>query len=86
MFFPFFDATQVRKVFVEVDYRDPDNAYERKERLEIPGTAVDEVPFRIALIDPTKRKFRYQVTFVETTGIVQKPAVETDQTIISLSE
>jgi len=44
------------------------------------------VPFRIALIDPTKRKFRYQVTFVKTTGIVQKPAVETDQTIISLSE
>ena len=86
VFFPFLDASQVRRVFIDVSYKDADNHYERKERLEIPGTATDEVHLRIALMNPAKRKFKYQATFVKTTGVAQKPPVETENTIISISE
>jgi hypothetical protein len=86
VFFPFFDGSQVRKVFVDVEYNDPDNRYQRKERLEIPGTATDEIRFRIALMNPARRRFKYRVTFVTTTGVRQKPPIETEDTIVSISE
>ena len=86
LFFPFLDASQVTKLFVDVEYSDPDNRYERKERLEIPGSATEEVKLRLALMDPTKRRFKYRVTFIKPTGIVQKPPVETEKTMVSLTE
>ena len=35
-FFPFLDSASVRKAIVDVEYKDKENKYERKERLEIP--------------------------------------------------
>jgi hypothetical protein len=85
-FFPFLDSSSVRKAIIDVEYKDQDNKYERKERLEIPGTATDEVRLRIAIIDPSKRKFKYKVTLVKPSGIKQMPPVETQETVLSISE
>ena len=85
-FFPFLDSASVRKAIVDVEYKDQENKYERKERLEIPGTATDEVRLRIAIMNPAKRKFKYKVTLVKATGIKQLPPVETEETLLSISE
>ena len=86
VFFPFFDSSSVRKAILDVEYKDLEKKYERKERLEIPGTATDEVRLRIAIMNPAKRKFKYKVTLVKATGIKQMPPVETEETLLSISE
>jgi hypothetical protein len=85
-FFPFLDSSSVRKAIVDIEYKDQENKYERKERLEIPGTATDEVRMRIAIMNPAKRRFKYKVTLVKATGIKQMPPVETEETLLSISE
>jgi hypothetical protein len=85
-FFPFLDSATVRKAMIDIEYKDQQNKYERKERLEIPGGATDEVKLRIAIMNPAKRKFKYRVTLVKPTGIKQLPPVETEETLLSISE
>jgi hypothetical protein len=85
-FFPFLDSSSVRKAIIDVEYKDQEKKYERKERLEIPGTATDEVRLRIAIMNPAKRKFKYKLTLVKATGIKQLPPVETEETLLSISE
>ena len=65
------------------DLRDGPNVYHREERLEIPGTAVEPLPLRIALLDPRQRKFRHRVTIVTTDGrLIQNAPIDGEETII----
>jgi hypothetical protein len=87
LFFPAFDPSTTRTVFVDVRYNDPNNKYKREERLKIAGDAVDEVPLRIALMDPSKTKFEYRFTFIGTNGKTRRGAyVATEETLISVLE
>ena len=48
--------------------------------------ATDEVRLRIAIMNPAKRNFKYKVTLVKVTGVKQLPPVETEETLLSISE
>ena len=85
MSIPLFPPGTVRQAFVDVTYEDERNGYHREERLEIPGTATEPVPLRIALLDPTLRKFRHRVTIVTTDGqLIQQAPVDGEETIIGV--
>ena len=80
---PLFPPGTVRQAFVDVTYDDEPNLYRREERLEIPGTAIEPVPLRIALLDPRQRKFRHRVTVVTTDGrLIQNAPIDGEETII----
>ena len=84
---PLFQAATVRNVFVDVTYVDEPNNYRREERLEIPGTAVDPIPLRIALLNPDLRTFRHRVTIVTTDGrLIQQAPVDGDETLIGIGQ
>lgn len=51
-FFPLFDMTTVRQVFIDVEYDDPRNNFSRSERLDIRGDRTDNAKLRFALLDP----------------------------------
>ena len=86
-FFPAFDSTQVKMAFVDVTYIDSDNKYKREERLKIMGEATDEVTLRLSLVNPLKKQFQYQVTFISKTGKTHRlPAIITQETLISIEE
>jgi hypothetical protein len=86
-FFPAFDSTQVKMAFVDVTYIDSDNKYKREERLKIMGDATDEVTLRLSLVNPLKKQFQYQMTFISKTGKTHRlPAVTTQETLISIAE
>jgi hypothetical protein len=85
IFIPLFTASLVRKVFIDVEYADPDNNYKRAEQLEIPGTQTQETKLRIALMDKTKNKFRYRFTFVSTGNKMNRgPWVETIEPLVGI--
>jgi hypothetical protein len=86
-FIPLFDPATVRMVFIDVEYSDPDNNYQRQERLTLQGRATDAVRLRISVMDPTKRTFRYRMTFVGTNNQMRRgPFTETTETLIGVTE
>jgi len=79
-FIPLFDPANVTRVFIDIEYRDQANAYERSERLEIAGTATEPVKLRIALRDRQQRSFRCRFTFVGPSGSFdRRPWVDTEE-------
>jgi len=86
-FVPLFDPATVRNVFIDIEYKDPENNYEREERLKLVGSATDSVKLRISLVDPTKRKFSYRFTFIENNNEIKRgPFTETEETLIGVLE
>lgn len=86
-FIPLFDPSRVRMAFIDVEYKDPENNYEREERLKLAGNAMDPVKLRISLVDPTKRNFSFRFTFVDINNQMNRgPFVETEETLIGVSE
>ncbi len=86
-FVPLLDPSKVRMAFIDVEYKDPGNNYEREERLKLAGNATDSIKLRISLVDPKNRKFSYRLTFVDTNNrMTRGPFVETEETLIGLSE
>jgi hypothetical protein len=84
---PLFQPDTVRRVFVDILYADPANGYRREERLDIPGTATEPVPFRIALLDPTRRAYRHRVTLVTAAGqLIQQAPVDGEETLIGVGQ
>jgi hypothetical protein len=84
-FIPLFDHAAMQRVFIDVEYRDQPNAYERKERIELAGTQTDPVSLRLALLDPTKRIYRHRFTFVGNAGSLdQRPWAETSEELIGV--
>ncbi|MEV4019644.1 hypothetical protein AB0J35_55095 [Nonomuraea angiospora] len=63
---------------MDVEYHDDTHGYVRQEDLEIPGTAVAPVQFRIALLVPAHRTFRHWVTVVTT-------AVDGEKTLLGIA-
>ena len=79
-FIPLFDPAAVTRAFIDIEYRDQANAYERNERLEIAGTATEPVKMRIALRDKRQRTFRCRFSFVGPSGSFdRRPWVETEE-------
>lgn len=84
---PGFDTDKVRQVFVDVEYKDEENAFERSERVTIKGDAPDIVPLRLSVMNPDKKTFRYRLTFVGKNGQIRRNAfVTTDDPFVSVSE
>ncbi len=84
---PAFDNTKVRQVFVDIEYRDEEKAFERNERITMKGNAVEIVSLRLSILDPKKKEFRYRLTFVGNDGKINRKAfVTTDDPFISVSE
>ncbi|MBL8053866.1 MAG: hypothetical protein JNK03_10875, partial [Nitrospira sp.] len=78
-----FNPTNVQRVFIDVEYKDTTNAYERSERLEVPGTQTNPAKLRIALRDKNHRRYRFRLTFVGTnSGFDQRAWVETEEQLI----
>ena len=83
-FIPLFDGAQTQRVFIEVEYDDAANHYERRERLEMPGTQTDPVTMRIALRDKDLRRYRYRLTFVAGGGFDQRAWIDTTEELIAV--
>ena len=82
---PLFAPGTIQFAFLDIEYEDAANAYSRQERLEIPGTATDPVPLRIALLDADHRTFRHRVTLVTKDGhLTQTAPVDGTETILGL--
>ncbi len=84
-FIPLFDPSTVRMVFIDFQYDDDANNYHRQERLQLRDDLINPVSLSISLMDPTKRTFKYRVTYVGTdNSMTQQPTVETEETLIGL--
>jgi len=85
-FIPSFDPAAVKQVFIDVEYNDQDNTYNRNERINIKGSSTDIIPFRLSIIDNKKKTFRYRITVVGSDGkLQQNPFVETDNQFIQVA-
>lgn len=85
-FVPLLDATRTRQAFVDIDYTDPANGYTREERLTILPTQTDPVELALALMDPKKKDYRYQITLVGTDNTMTKlPPVETSDDLVAVT-
>jgi hypothetical protein len=83
---PSFDDTAVRQAFIDIEYKDDANSYNRTEHITIKNTETDIVPLRISLMDNKKKTFRYRITMVGRDGKVQQnPFVETDNEFIQVA-
>ena len=84
---PLYDPSSVRMVYVDVVYSDPENQYEREERVKLMGNASDSVKVFISLMDPSKRTFKYRFTFIGSDNNMRRgPFIETLETLIGVSE
>jgi hypothetical protein len=84
---PYLDPDQVRMIFFDFEYEDPDNNYRREERLKFTKDSPDSVKLHISLMDPNKRTFRYRLTFVGTDNKMRRePFIETEETLLMVSE
>jgi len=84
-FVPLFDGDAVRQLFVDVEYEDIANNYRRIERLDVPGMQTENIPLRLALVDPDQRNYRYRFTVIGTDGDFRRLAwQETDEEIVPI--
>ena len=82
-FVPLFDPTKTRMVFVDVQYHDVTNSYDREDRLQLTGASRSPVHLRIALLDPAQTTYSYRLTFVgNDDSMNQRPFVSTTETLI----
>lgn len=83
-FVPLFDTNLIRMVFIDIEYDDPDNELQVRERLRL-TTETEPVKFRLNVEDPKKRLFRYRFTFVGKDNSLQMGEfVETSETLIGV--
>ena len=83
---PLFDPGQIKMVFVDFEYEDPENNYERVERLKFTQDSVDSVKLHVSLMNPKKRNFKYRFTFVGTDNKMHRGSfIETEETLIGVS-
>lgn len=86
-FIPLFDQEAYRMVFVDVEYRDDENDHDQQARLRFPGTGLDSRHAVLHLLDPSKRTFQYQLTFVGVDQqLTREPARSTQSTLIGVGD
>jgi hypothetical protein len=82
---PAWDSASISRVFVDIVYDDPPNAYHREERRELVGTLTDTTRVSLALRDSKQRTFTYRTTFVGTDNQVhQGEFASTSDSLLSL--
>ena len=86
-FVPLWDTATTRMVFLDVEYEDVENDYRRTERFRLDSHSFESVKLRIALLDSTRRSYRYRTTFVSTDNQIQRdPFIVTEETLIFLQQ
>lgn len=84
-FIPLFEPDAVKMIFIDIEYDDPGNEYEVKERLKLNGTVTDSVSFNLNIIDDSKGTYRYRKTIVGMDNSLNRlETVETNETIIGI--
>ncbi len=85
VFVPAFDTANVTTVFVDIEYADPDHAYNRRLQLELPGNSRPSSRTRIPLRDKDRRQFRTRYTFVGPGGTFdQRPWVDRSDELLAI--
>ncbi len=84
-FVPLFDPASVRMVFVDVEYADAANDYQRREQVQLAGDSRAPVVLRISLLNPALRTFRVRQTVIGNDNSINRGAfTDTDETIIAV--
>lgn len=84
-FIPLFSPGAVKMIFIDIEYDDPDNDYEVKERLKLEGSVTDPVSFDLNIVDDSKGVYRYRTTTVGTDNSLNRnEEVETNETLIGI--
>lgn len=85
-FIPLFTPGSVKMIFIDIEYDDPDNDYEVKERLKLEGSVTDPVSFDLNIVDDSKGTYRYRTTTVGTDNSLNRnEEVETKETLIGIA-
>jgi hypothetical protein len=83
---PILDASRTKMAFVDISYEDAANNYKRQTRIKVAPQDGDK-SFRLALMNPNKRDFRYRVTVVPNSGRMQTGALEaSEETLIGIND
>jgi hypothetical protein len=83
---PILDSNRTKMAFLDISYEDKPNKYKRQARIKILPEETDK-PFRLALMNPDKREFRYRITLVPTSGRMQPGPLETsEETLIGIND
>ena len=86
-FFPLFDSSKVKMVFIDVEYHDEANGYHREERLKMSANATESSQLTIAQMDLALKSYRYRLTVVGTDNSMRRGEfVDTTETLIPVSD
>jgi hypothetical protein len=86
-FFPNYDATNVRILFVHITYEDAANQYKREAELRFEGATPEAQRLRLARIDPNLKQYTFQLTILGNDNSVRRGnPVETAATLIFIGE
>lgn len=82
---PLWDPDAVRKVLVDVTYRDPAHGIDRLERLDLDGAVQDVRRLRLAIRDRALRSFDWRAVYLlKAGGRVQRAAEGVTDTLVEL--
>jgi len=86
-FFPNYDATPIRQLFIDVQYKDLRNDYQRKGRLVFSGDLPDSQQLRFARLDPNLDEFTFQITLLGKDNSVRRIAeISSNQSLVFIGE
>lgn len=84
---PNYDTAQFSRVMVDIRYSDPDNQYQREERIQFEAEASTAQRIRIVRLNPQLKQYSFQITALGTdNSVLRIPAVETEETILFIAE
>lgn len=80
---PLLNSTEVKMVFVDIEYDDDNNDIHVKERMQILPQNTDTIAFKLPVADDEQNTFRYQITKISIDNKVERlEPVETNETLI----
>lgn len=84
-FIPLFQPDSIKMVFIDIEYDDPENDLQVRERLKLEESVSDPVPFELHIVDDTKGTYRYQTTVVSKDNtLTRNEMIETNETLIGI--
>jgi len=86
-FFPNYDGSSIRQLFIDVRYRDEANDYQRQARLVFSGDLPDSQTVRFARLNPDISEFSFQMTILGKDNSVRRIAeMSSDQSLVFIGE
>lgn len=84
-FTPLYEPGEVRLIFVDVQYTDPENDHIAHARLRLAGNSLDSTWTTLNIVDPTQRTFRYRISHIDNDDtLIRGPYIETKATLIGV--